>query len=125
MDWCRIVEILNALAQPVLAVFSVALFWATVALGRSTKRYAKAGEELAEIERSSFVEKVWSATHDPVAGRCEIIKADLTNSKTVPWREEDQAKWEEIHPRLDEAFRESTMQVLDRVLEETSRSDTE
>lgn len=115
MDWCRIVEILNALAQPVLAVFSVALFWATVALGRSTKRYAKAAEELAEIERSSFLEKVWSATH-PIGTRAEKMKADL---------ETEQCKWDKIHGRLDGAFRESTMQVLRRVVKEPPQRDTE
>jgi len=47
----EILEILNQLAQPVLAFFTIGLVVATILLWRSTKRYAKATENLLAVTK--------------------------------------------------------------------------
>lgn len=54
MDWSQVLKLLNGLAQPVLAFFTLGLVFATILLWRSTKRYADATERLVEATKLSM-----------------------------------------------------------------------
>ena len=128
--WCQIVDILNTLASPVLAVFTIVLAIATVKLYLSTKRYADATDKMARVtERSTTLELVKTMFSDFFPLRTEGVAGTtarhtimgITDDDTPDARKEKEA---DFTMRLVRAYAQLANEVFEDIEEEVAQSES-
>lgn len=118
MDWCQILEILNALARPLLVLVTLGLVAANVLLYLSTRRYSKAMEQLLKMEQLGFADRLFEQISPaPLIAKTERIDiiAGIDDKSSQDVRQVKKAEWQ---AKVQKAYGKSVRQVLDNILKE-------
>ncbi len=115
MDWSKILEILNGLAQPVLTFFTVGLVGATMLLYRSTRRYSKATERLVKLEQLGFADRLFQQTIPEVMIKQGVIVDALAGVKDTDFPQDRRNKQDQCRDKITSAYVELAQQALNEI----------